>query len=123
MHQPHGHVEDRYAFGGPAFWLSVMGVTVKHSGDRISTERFLEAAAAEEWKDLEGFTFDRLLDWRVVKDGDPPIRAQSRERGLEFQRFAHRFMHCVLMMSSPHGPSARRPKPPANPFTPANPMP
>ena len=28
-----------------------------------------------------------------------------------------------LMMSSPHGPSARRPKPPAKPLTPAKPMP
>ena len=28
-----------------------------------------------------------------------------------------------LMIASPHGPSARRPKPPANPLTPAKPMP
>src|SRR5512141_1029126 len=72
-HQRHGHVVDRNSFRREPFGLPVMGVTVAERGPRIPSERLFEAAAAEEWKDLQRLSLDGRLNRRVVKNGDAPI--------------------------------------------------
>ena len=89
----------------------------------IAAERFFEPAAAEEGEDLARLTFDRLLDRRVVQDGDSRSLRSRASADSSFSASSIASWTNCLMISSPQGPSARRPKPPQNPLTPAKPMP
>src|SRR4029079_9184117 len=52
-HQRHRDVVNGHVLRGAALRLAVMGVAVKHGGHRVTSQRFLEAAATQERIDFE----------------------------------------------------------------------
>src|SRR5262245_38723023 len=60
---------------------------------RVAANWLFEAARAEERRDLEGFTVDRLLDGRVMKQRNHLAGPNTSEGRLELQRLVHGFVH------------------------------
>ena len=66
---------------------------MKHRGDLIPIQRFLETTRAEEGEDFGRFAGQRFDDRGVVQHGDALCHAQLRQCRLQFQRFVDRLMH------------------------------
>ena len=116
-HQRHRHVEDRNVRTRASFRLTVVGVAVEDRGYRETRDGILEPAAAEEGKDVARLALDRRLDRRVVEERDRCARCAAARAPIPASALRRRASRTNrLMISSPHGPSARRPKPPAKPF-------
>ena len=100
-----------------------MRVAVKHCGHRISAEWFFESAAPKERENLRRLAFDGRLYRRVMEDGDAVLVPQARKGRFELQRLVDRFVDELLDDVLAPGPERAAPNPPANPLTPAKPMP
>src|SRR6266849_5917233 len=85
LEQRQAHVVDRHLAAHPALGSAVMGVPVEDRGHGIAGERLLEPTRAEKRIDLAWLTLHRLLDRRVVQDGNALGRPQLRERRLELE--------------------------------------
>ena len=107
-----------------AFGLAAVRVAVHDERHRIAADRLFEAARSEERIDLERLAFDGLLNRRVVQQRDRAACVRSRASAASsFSASSTASCTNCLMIVSPQGPSARVPKPPPNPFTPAMPTP
>ena len=123
-HQRRRDVVDGNVVARASLGRAVMGVSVEHGADGEARDRILETAAAEERIDVERLALDgapgsarsgaarRVRSLRRRASADSSFSASSTASWTNF-----------LMMSSPHGPSARRPNPPAKPLMPAKPIP
>src|SRR2546422_8183414 len=93
LEQGQAYVVDGHLAAHPALGPPVMGVPVEDGGHGIAGERLYEPTRAEKRKDLAWLTLHRLLDRRVVKDGDALGRPQLRERRLELEGFVDGLAH------------------------------
>ena len=85
LEQGQAHVVDGHPAAQPALGPPVVGVPMEDGGHGIAGERLLEPTRAEKRIDLAWLTLHRLLDRRVVQDGDALGRSQLRERRLELE--------------------------------------
>src|SRR6516164_11478929 len=88
-----------------------------------SIDRFLETAGTEKGIHLRSFALQRSADRRVLKNPDPALRLQLRQRLLQAKCVTDRFLHELFDQRLTHAFSIRRPKPAPNPQIPANPTP
>src|ERR1700730_5473226 len=93
LEQGQAHVVDGHAAAHPALGPPVMGVPVEDGGHPIAGERLLEPTRAEKRIDLAWLTLHRLLDRRVVQDGDWLRRSQLGERRLELEGLVYGLPH------------------------------
>ena len=89
-HQRHRDIEHRNVRARASFRLPVVRVAMEDRRYGESRNGIFEPAAAQERKDVAGFTLDRRLDRRVVEQGDEVIVAQPGQGGFELQRFVDR---------------------------------
>src|SRR5437879_13182864 len=123
LEQGQAHVVDGHPAAQPALGRPGVGRRMDDGGHGIAGERLLEPTRAEKRIDLAWLTLHRLLDRRVVQDGDALGRSQLRERRLELEGLVDGLPHESFDDSSPQGWSARSPKPPPSPLAPAKPTP
>src|SRR5437879_3577918 len=89
-------IEDRNAGMRLSLRRPLVRMALKNGRDLKPRERILETARAEEREDLQRLALDRVANRRIVHEHDPLRRFQSRERGLELERFLDRLVHEVL---------------------------
>src|SRR4029078_6308632 len=59
-------------------------------------ERLLQPTATEERINLQGLSFDGLLNGGIVQKGERVLCAEAREGGLELERFVQGLLHKLL---------------------------
>src|SRR5262249_14940726 len=94
--QRHRHVVNRNAAAGLAFRGAAVGVAVEHGRYAVALQWLGETAATQKGENLPRLAFDRVLDRRIVEDGDALGHAPTGQGRFQFHCLVHRFLHETL---------------------------